>query len=261
MAKDRGWRGEVSAVLEGTHPRLGRLVPFTLLGLIVFSLASIAIESLPDLPQGLADILSALEVAIVVIFTIEYLLRVIVAERPLRYVFSIFGLIDLFAILPFYLSFGGDFRALRALRLARLFWLFKMARYTTAFANLREAILAVRGELVAFVIIASLLFYACGVAIYVFEHEAQPDVYRSVFDGLWWAVVTMTTVGYGDIYPITAGGRIFTGAILFIGLGIIAVPTGLISSSLTSIREKARASAAAHAPPGSGKAGPGDPEA
>lgn len=233
------WRAAIGAALEGTHPRLGRAVPFVLQGLIIFSLLSIALESLPDLPQWAADLLRAIETVTIVVFTVEYALRIISARRPLRYIFSFFGLVDLIAILPFYLSLGGDYRALRALRLVRLFWLFKIARYTSAFDNLRKAVVLVRTELVAFAFVALVVFYVCGVGIYIFEHDAQPEVYRSVFDGLWWAVVTLTTVGYGDVYPITAGGRVFTGLILFIGLGVIAVPTGLVSSALTSLRERA----------------------
>jgi voltage-gated potassium channel len=235
-----GWRAEIRALLEGHHPRFGRAIPFLLQGLIIFSLLSIAIESLQDLPVWAANLLYVIEVATVVIFTIEYILRIAVAERPLRYIFSFFGIVDLLAVLPFYLTLGGDYRAIRAVRLIRLFWLFKIARYTKAFDNIRAAIYLVRRELIAFATAAVMVIYVCGVGIYIFEHDAQPDVYRTIFDGLWWAVVTLTTVGYGDVYPITAGGRLFTGAILFVGLGIIAIPTGLVSSALTTIREEAR---------------------
>ena len=238
--ENRGWREAANAALEGVHPRLGRLIPFALQGLIVFSLISIAVESMPDLPEWAADILRVIETITIVIFSVEYLVRVAIARRPLRYIFSFYGLIDLVAILPFYLSLGADFRALRALRLVRLFWLLKIARYTSAFENLGKAIVLVRRELVAFAFTATIVIYVCGVGIYIFENDAQPEVYRSVFDGVWWGVVTLTTVGYGDAYPITAGGRIFTGLILFIGLGVIAVPTGLVSSALTSLRDQDR---------------------
>ena len=90
---------------------------------------------------------------------------------------------------------------------------------------------------VLFAVSASIMLYLAGVGIYYFEHEAQPEVFRSVFDGLWWAVVTLTTVGFGDSYPITAGGRLFTFLILIIGLGIIAVPTGMIASALSKARQ------------------------
>ncbi len=235
-----GWRTPIRAILEGDHPRFGRTVPFVLQGLIIFSLISIALESLEDLPIWVAHLLRAVEVVTVILFTIEYGLRIAVAERPFRYVFSFFGIIDLLAILPFYLSLGANYRALRAVRLVRLFWLFKIVRYTDAFDNIRAALRLVRSELIAFAFIAILVIYVCGVGIYIFEHDTQPEAYRSVFDGLWWAVVTLTTVGYGDVYPVTAGGRIFTGIILFVGLGIIAVPTGLVSSALTSLRRQAQ---------------------
>ncbi len=233
------WRTPIRAILEGDHPRFGRTVPFLLQGLIVFSLISIALESLEDLPNWAANLLRAIEVVTVLLFTAEYVLRIAAAERPFRYAFSFFGIIDLLAILPFYLSLGANYRVLRAVRLVRLFWLFKIVRYTRAFDTLTAAIRLVRGELIAFAIVVSLVIYICGVGIYIFEHDAQPDRFRSVFDGVWWAVVTLTTVGYGDLVPITAGGRIFTGLILFIGLGVIAVPTGLVSSALTTIRREA----------------------
>jgi voltage-gated potassium channel len=93
-------------------------------------------------------------------------------------------------------------------------------------------------EIVLFLVTASILFYLAGMGIYYFEHKAQPEVFRSMFDGLWWAVTTLTTVGYGDSYPITAGGKLFTFIILIIGLGIIAVPTGMVASALARARKE-----------------------
>lgn len=256
MAEPKGWKKRVQGILDGHDPRIGRTVAFVLQALILFSLLSLALESIPDLADWASRTLDAIELATVAIFTIEYVLRVIAAQRPLRYVFSFLGLIDLLAVLPFYLSLGGEYRALRAVRLVRLFWLFKIVRYSSALDTLGAAFRLVRAELIAFVIVAVLLIYACGIGIYFFEHEAQPDKFRSVFDGMWWAVVTLTTVGYGDLVPITAGGRLFTGAILFIGVGIIAVPTGLVSSALTTLRtqrardQSTKAAAPSEGPPG-----------
>ncbi len=93
-----------------------------------------------------------------------------------------------------------------------------------------------REELIIFATVAVFALYLCGIAIYYFEHAAQPKAFASVFDGMWWAAVTLTTVGYGDIYPITAGGRMFTILVLFVALGSIAVPTGLVSSALARLR-------------------------
>lgn len=131
--------------------------------------------------------------------------------------------------MPFYLSFGIDLRSIRIFRLIRLFRIFKMLRFNEALQRFTKAIKSIKEELILFFIISSFLLFLSSVGIYYFENQAQPEVFKSVFHSMWWAVATFTTVGYGDIYPITLGGKIFTAIMLFIGLGVIAVPTGLIS--------------------------------
>lgn len=169
----------------------------------------------------------------VVIFTLEYLARIYVADKKFKFIFSFFGLIDLFAILPFYLSFGVDLRSLRLLRMFRLFRLLKLVRYNRALRVFTQAMIAAKEQIILFMVITLILIYFSAVGIYYFENEAQPEHFSSVFESLWWSIVTLTTVGYGDVYPITVGGRIFTFFILLIGLGIVAIPTGIISSALT----------------------------
>jgi len=139
----------------------------------------------------------------------------------------------LLAILPFYLSFGVDLRALRALRFLRLFRVFKLVRYNRALNHFSKAIKSAKEEILLFLFITLILIYFSAVGIYYFENEAQPEHFSSILDSLWWSIITLTTVGYGDVYPITAGGKIFTFFILLIGLGIVAIPTGIISSALT----------------------------
>jgi voltage-gated potassium channel len=177
-------------------------------------------------------------VAIVAVFTLEYLLRNITAVRPLSYALSFWGFVDLIAIAPFYLSLGVDLRAARALRLLRLFQILKVFRHSGE--RLVAAFKSVRGELLVFAGFALIVFYLSGVGIYLFENAAQPEAFASIPHGLWWALTTLTTVGYGDVYPITVGGRIFTMIVLILGLGIIAVPTGLIASALTEVRKEER---------------------
>ena len=230
------WRTHARAALDGQHPVLGRSVILLLYGLIGFSAISIGIETLPNLPRWAAVLLGAGEVITVAAFTAEYALRIAIAPKKLAYVRSFFGIVDLLAILPFYLSLGVDLRALRAYRLLRLFRLFKLARYHTALGRLGRAISMVSAELVVFALFAVFTLYLCGIGIYYFEHTVQPRAFTSVLDGMWWAVVTLTTVGYGDIYPITAGGRMFTAVVLFVALGAIAIPTGLISAALARLR-------------------------
>ena len=166
------------------------------------------------------------------------LLRLAVADSRWRFVRSFFGVLDLVAILPFYLAAGVDLRAVRTFRLLRLIRILKLARYSDAVRRLRRAVGIVREELVLFLNVALILIFLSAVGIYYFEHDRQPEHFASVFHSLWWAVVTLTTVGYGDMFPITTGGRVFTFFVLFLGLGIVAVPTGLFASALAKAREE-----------------------
>ncbi len=242
------WRAHVRTALDGEHPVLGRSVVLFLYGLIGFSTISIGIETLPGLPPWALALFGIAEAVTVAVFTVEYGLRIAIAPKRLAYVLSFFGIVDLLAILPFYLSLGVDLRALRAFRLLRLFRLFKIARYNVATRRLARAIHLVREELIVFATMAVFTLYLCGIGIYYFEHAAQPKAFASVLDGMWWAAVTLTTVGYGDVYPVTAGGRMFTVVVLFVALGAIAVPTGLISAALTRLRSLEEETAAAPAP-------------
>ena len=124
------------------------------------------------------------------------------------------------AILPFYLALGLDLRFLRSLRFLRLFRVLKLVRYNKAINHFSRAIKSAKEEILLFLFITLLLIYFSAVGIYYFEHEAQPQHFASIFDSLWWAIITLTTVGYGDVYPITVGGRVFTFFILMIGLGL-----------------------------------------
>lgn len=146
--------------------------------------------------------------------------------------------IDLLAILPFYISSGIDLRSIRIFRLFRLFRIFKILKYSKAIKRLKTTFLSIKEELVLFVIATSFLLYISSVGIYYFENEAQTEQFKSVFHCLWWSIITLTTVGYGDSYPITVGGKIFTSIIALIGIGVVAVPTGLVASALTKAIEE-----------------------
>jgi voltage-gated potassium channel len=122
----------------------------------------------------------------------------------------------------------------------RLLRILKLARYSGAIVRFQRAVALAREELLVFLGIAVMLIYLSAVGIYYFEREAQPEQFASVFHSLWWAVVTLTTVGYGDAFPVTLGGRMFTFAVLMAGLGIVAVPTGLLASALARVREEER---------------------
>ncbi|WP_179020819.1 ion transporter [Winogradskyella forsetii] len=205
--------------------------------LIVFSVITFSIETLPDLKPKTRVVLNAIEAFCVVIFTFEYLARIYVADNKPKFIFSFFGIVDFLAILPFYLSFGIDLRSLRLLRMFRLFRLFKLVRYNKAMRHFANAMIMAKEQIILFMIITIMLIYFTAVGIYYFENDAQPEHFSSIFSSLWWSIVTLTTVGYGDVYPITVGGRVFTFFMLLIGLGVVAIPTGIISSSLTKAVE------------------------
>ena len=228
----------IRQIVEESDTWAGRAFDLTIQGLIVFSLITFSLETLPGLTEQQRQWLHWAEVATVAVFSAEYLLRAWVARPTRAYVLSFWGLVDLLAILPFYLSLGIDLRSLRTLRLLRLFRILKLARYNAALRRFHRALVIAREELVLFLGASSVLLYLAAVGIYYFEHEAQPEAFASVFHALWWAVATLTTVGYGDVYPVTAGGKVFTSVILFIGLGIVAVPAGIVASALSKAREE-----------------------
>ena len=230
----------LKSIIENDNSRLGKYFSFFIQGLILLSIVLFSVETLPNLKPETRTLLYAIDVFCVIVFTIEYLLRIYVADKKLKFVFSFFGIIDFLAILPFYLSFGVDLRSLRALRFLRIFRILKLARYNKAINHFLTAIKSAKEEIILFIIITLILIYFSAIGIYYFENQAQPEHFSSIFDSLWWAIITLTTVGYGDVYPITVGGKVFTFLMLLIGLGIVAIPTGIISSALTKSLDKER---------------------
>lgn len=223
----------------------GRAFDIVILVLIGYSVATLSIETLPDLTDATRQWLNTSDVVISVLFSVEYLLRFFLknSEEPEKsgfgYVFSFYGIIDFLAILPFYLAFAGiDAELLRAFRMVRVFRLLKILRYSQALQRFGRALAIAKREIAIFLLTAGILLYLSAVGIYFFEHEAQPEHFPSILHSLWWAVVTLTTVGYGDVYPVTAGGKVFTGVVVMVGIGIISVPSGIVAAALTEARKK-----------------------
>jgi voltage-gated potassium channel len=223
----------LKGVVEKSDSGLGRVFDLFIQALIVISLVTFSVETLPDLTSETRRLLRQIEVIVVVVFTVEYLLRLYVADRKLRFVFSFYGLIDLLAILPFYVARGIDLRSIRVFRLMRLVRILKLLRFGKAAQRFKNAFRSIKTELSLFFLTSVFVLYVSSVGIYYFENGAQPEKFASVFHALWWSVATLTTVGYGDIYPITLGGKLFAFVVLMVGIGMVAVPTGLISSALT----------------------------
>ena len=232
-------RARILALLDGHDPVWGRAIAFAINGLIVASAVAVALETVPSLHACCGGLFVAFELFVAAVFAVEYGLRLWASPQPRSYAFSLGGIVDLLSFLPtLLLVLGSGWGAIRTLRLVRLIRLFRLMRLTIALDRLRDALREVREELAVFGLLALIVIYLSGVGIYHFEHEVQPDAFGSIPDSLWWAVVSLTTVGYGDVYPVTTGGRMFTAMILFLGLGIVAVPTGLIASALADQRRR-----------------------
>lgn len=227
----------IAETVWNTDSRAGRIFDLGVLALVLFSMITLAVETLPGLSANAYRVLGISEVVVTVLFTVEYVLRVATAENRWRYISSFYGIVDLLAVAPFYLALGIDLRGLRAFRFFRVFAILKLRRYSKAMDRFGRALALAREEAVLYLIVTAILLYLSAVGIYYFEHDAQPDVFESIPHSLWWAVTTLTTVGYGDVYPITVGGRFFTFLVLMLGLGVVAVPAGLVASAMSKVRE------------------------
>lgn len=190
------------------------------------------------------------EIFSVIIFTIEYVLRLWTCTinknfrnsitGRIKYMLTPFAIIDLLAILPFYLPMiiSLDLRFIRAVRLFRLFRLFKMGRYSKAVFTLKKVLKDKKEELILVIFVVLLLLIIFSSLMYFIEKEAQPEAFSSIPEAMWWGIITLTTVGYGDIYPITALGKILGALIAFLGIGMFALPAGILSSGLAEAVQK-----------------------
>ena len=229
--------GKLKTIIETQSTLLGKVFDLFFQFLILASLVLFSLESLPSL-HIYASTFKTIEVLIVILFTIEYVLRIFVATNKVRFILSLSGLIDLIAILPFYISKGLiDLRFIRIFRLLRLFRAFKLFRYSKAIKRFATAFRSIKDELIIFILCTFFILFIASAGIYFFENDAQPETFKSVFHCMWWAVATLTTVGYGDIFPITIGGKIFTFVILMLGLGIVSIPAALLASALTDTKD------------------------
>ena len=231
-------RSQLNEVVNGNSSAPSKVFHSLVLIMVLVALASFSLDTVGSMTPEQERTLEIVELFCVGFFTLEYLLRIWVAPSRFKYLFSFHGIIDFITIAPFYIALGFDHRPLRALRLLRVFAVLKLLRYSVSLDRMVRAFHIGKGELGLFLGLSVFVIYLAAVGIYYFESTAQPDSFSSIPASLWWAVVTLTTVGYGDMYPVTAGGRAFTFIILFVGLGLVAVPAGIISSALSEARRQ-----------------------
>ena len=227
-------RERLYRIIFGTDTPAGKLFDVVLLWAIVISVALVMLESVREVGDAYGVYLHWAEAFFTALFTMEYLLRLWVVEKPIRYARSFFGLIDLLSIVPTYLVVfvpgAQSFMVIRALRLLRIFRILKLARYIGEASVLGKALYASRRKILVFLVTVLTLVMLTGTLMYLVE---SPEAgFTSIPRSIYWAIVTLTTVGYGDIAPQSVLGQLLASVIMILGYAIIAVPTGIVGSEL-----------------------------
>ena len=234
----QAWRAWLHEVIFEADTPLGRAFDISLMVAIIASVVAVLLESVASIRTQFGDVLRAVEWTFTIIFTVEYGLRLISLERPIRYARSFFGIVDLLAVLPTYLSLfitgTQSLIVIRALRLLRVFRVLKLAHYVGEQAVLYAAIRASTRKIVVFLGLVLSLVLILGATMYLIEGEKNG--FTSIPISMYWAIVTMTTVGYGDIAPQTVVGKLLAAVVMVLGYGIIAVPTGIVTVELAGLR-------------------------
>jgi len=235
-----GWKQRLHDIIFEADTPAGRLFNFFLLLIIVLSTVVVMLESIPSKAANHSDLFVKLEWIFTILFTIEYVFRLIVVNHKKRYVLSFFGIVDLLSILPSYLAlFLAGTQVLiviRILRLLRVFRILKLAQFVGAADVLRVALTSSRHKIGVFLLTVMMSVIIAGTLMYLIEGAEHG--FTSIPVSIYWAIVTMTTVGYGDIAPHTAVGQTLASLIMILGYGIIAVPTGIVSAEMYQLRAK-----------------------
>lgn len=229
------WRRRLHEVIFEADTRAGRRFDVALLVLIIVSIVVVCLDSVAQLRARFGFELRLAEWAITVLFTVEYLLRLLSVRRPLRYALSFFGLVDLLAVFPTYLSLvvsgAQSLLVIRSLRLLRVFRVLKLTQLVGEARMILDALRASRGKILIFMFAVVTIVTVVGAAMYLIEGEENG--FDSIPRGMYWAIVTLTTVGFGDIAPRTPLGQALAAVVMILGYAIIAVPTGIVTAEMT----------------------------
>jgi voltage-gated potassium channel len=228
------WRDRWYEVIFEADTRAGKLFDVLLLAAILLSVLVVVLESVEDIHQSYRSPLIAAEWLFTMLFTLEYAARIACARRPFRYIFSFYGIVDLLAILPTYLMIflpgAQNFAVIRALRLLRAFRVFKLAHMLSEASALRRAVWASRAKILVFLTFVLIIVVIVGSAMHLIEGEESG--FTSIPESMYWAIVTMTTVGYGDIAPQTPLGKTLAGMMMVLGYSMIIIPTGIVTAEI-----------------------------
>ena len=230
----------IKTIIFGTDTRVGKLFDEILIIAIILSIITVLFDSVSEYHQQYGQILNFAEWIFTIMFTIEYSMRIYCIKRPLSYVFSFYGIIDLLSVIPTYLSVllpGTEvLSVIRILRVLRIFRVLKLVQYMGEANHLWEALIASKTKIFVFLFSVMNIVVILGSIMYLIEGEAAG--YTSIPKSIYWAIVTLTTVGYGDIHPLTSLGQAISAVIMLIGYSIIAVPTGIVTTELHFSKSK-----------------------
>lgn len=228
---------------DDSKTKISYAINISLSMLIAINVLAAIFETVKELYVSYSYLFNLIENFSVLIFTIEYLLRVWISTENkkyshsvygrIRYMFSTFALIDLFAILPFYLALGMDLKFLRVIRLLRILRILKIIRYVKALQIITKVLKEKKEELAISMVLVIILLILVSCVMYHVEHAAQPEAFNSIPETMWWGIATLTTVGYGDVYPITKMGKLLAAIVAVLGIGLFALPTGIIASGFS----------------------------
>lgn len=248
------WRTRLHTIIFEADTRAGRLFDTALIVAIIASVIVVILDSVQSIREGrFHGLMVGLEWLFTTLFTLEYLLRIISVRRPWRYIFSFYGLVDLLAILPTYLGLfipnAHELIVIRMLRLLRIFRVFKLVRFLGEAEALRHAFYTSRHKIAVFLTAVFIIITIMAAAMHVIESNAGNEQFSSMPQSMYWAIVTMTTVGYGDITPDTTLGKFLSAAMMLIGYSMIIVPAGILSAEIAVESQRhARRSTTQHCP-------------
>lgn len=229
------WKSKLHEIIYEADTPLGKWFDIILFLLIVTSVILVMLESVKEIDAKYHDILLSLEWVITIFFTIEYIARIVSIKKPFKYIFSFYGIIDFVSTIPLYISyiFAGSqvLLAVRALRLLRIFRILKLVQFLGEASQLKKALKASRAKIAVFIYVVLILSVIMGTVMYLIEDDSAG--FTSIPRSIYWAIVTLTTVGYGDIAPQTSLGQLIATIVMILGYGIIAVPTGIVTSEFT----------------------------
>ena len=240
--KAKSFREKLHEIIFEADTFHGKLFDVILLVAILLSIIGVMLESVDEVDNKYHEIIMVFEWGFTILFTIEYFFRIYAVNRPLKYIFSFMGIVDLLAIIPTYLIFifpaAHSLSVIRSIRLIRVFRIFKLSRYLRGAHTMQIALRSSRPKIIVFLLSVLILVVVLGTLMYIIESSAGTIGFDNIPNSIYWAVVTLTTVGYGTVTPITVFGKIVASFIMILGYGIIAVPTGIVTSEFTKRKKE-----------------------